>query len=84
MQNRFGGSIFNWTSLPTFASMLLFWLLALYVITRRPRSLVSLSAAGAMIGTPNPAMTDANGLASITAQANGQAGQYTEAATPGP
>lgn len=41
--------MFNWTSLPTFASMLLFWLLALYVLTRSPRSVVSLSASGAMI-----------------------------------
>src|SRR5438067_4492435 len=39
--------MFNWASLVTFAVMLLFWLLAAYVITRSPRSLVSLAAVGA-------------------------------------
>jgi hypothetical protein len=34
---------FNWYSLPTFAVMLLFWLLAAYVITRSPRSPASLA-----------------------------------------
>lgn len=39
--------MFNWYSLPTFGAMLLFWLLASYVLTRSPRSLVSLTASSA-------------------------------------
>ncbi|HTE85661.1 MAG TPA: hypothetical protein VK821_13100, partial [Dehalococcoidia bacterium] len=38
---------FNWATLPTFAVMLLFWLLAAYILTRGPRGLVSLAAAAA-------------------------------------
>jgi len=41
--------LFNWGTAPTFAVMLLFWLLAAYVLTRTPRSLVSLAAAGAEV-----------------------------------
>ncbi len=36
--------MFNWYSLPTFAAMLLFCALASYVLTRSPRSLLSLTA----------------------------------------
>ena len=42
--------MFNWSTAPTFGVMLLFWLLAAYVLTRTPCSLVSLSAAGAEVG----------------------------------
>jgi hypothetical protein len=38
-------------SLPTFATMLLYWLLASYVATRSPRSSVSLTATGALVAT---------------------------------
>jgi hypothetical protein len=41
--------MFNWYSLPTFAAMLLFWALAAYLLTRGPRSLVSLTAAGTQV-----------------------------------
>jgi len=41
--------LFNWGTAPTFAVMLLFWLLAAYVLTRTSRSLVSLAAAGAEV-----------------------------------
>jgi hypothetical protein len=43
--------VFNWASAPTFAAMLLFWLLAAYVLTRSPRSAISLTAVGAQVGT---------------------------------
>ena len=43
--------MFDWTSLPTFASMLLFWLLAAYVLTRSPRSAVSWTAVAAQLAT---------------------------------
>jgi N-terminal 7TM region of histidine kinase len=42
-------SAFNWYSLPTFAVMLLFWLLAAYVLTRSPRSPASLAGVCASI-----------------------------------
>ena len=41
--------MFNWATLPTFAVMLLFWMLAAYILTRGPRGLVSLAAAGAEV-----------------------------------
>ncbi|MEA2641212.1 MAG: hypothetical protein QOF51_2606 [Chloroflexota bacterium] len=44
-------AMFNWYSAPTLAAMLLFWLLAAYLVTRSPRSLVSLTAVGAEIAT---------------------------------
>ncbi len=43
--------MFNWFSLPTFAAMLLFWMLASYVLTRSPRSAVSATAVGAQVAT---------------------------------
>lgn len=43
----FNLAVFNWATLPTFAVMLLFWLLAAYILTRGPRGPVSLAAAGA-------------------------------------
>src|SRR5581483_19447 len=43
--------VFNWYSLPTFGSMLLFWALAAYVLTRSPRSAISLTAVGAQVAT---------------------------------
>ena len=43
--------MFNWFSAPTFASMLLFWVLGAYVLTRSPRSAVSLTAVGAQFAT---------------------------------
>ena len=43
--------MFNWYSAPTFAAMLLFWLLAAYVLTRSPRSPVSLAAVAAQVAT---------------------------------
>jgi hypothetical protein len=43
--------MFNWYTAPTFLVMLLFWLLAAYLLTRSARSLVSLVAAGACICT---------------------------------
>src|SRR5439155_4057253 len=44
-------TVFNWSSLPTFAAMLLFWLLAAYVLTRSPRSAISLTAVAAQVAT---------------------------------
>lgn len=41
--------MFNWYTLPTFAVMLLFWLLAAYVLTRSPRSGVSIAAVAAQV-----------------------------------
>lgn len=41
----------NWYSLPTFGAMLLFWLLGAYVLTRSPRSAVSLTAVAAQFAT---------------------------------
>ena len=48
--------MFNWLSAPTFAAMLLSWLLAAYVLTRSPSSRVSQVAAGALaaIGRETP------------------------------
>lgn len=43
--------MFNWYSVPTFGAMLLFWLLATYVITRSPRSPVALAAVAAQVAT---------------------------------
>ena len=43
--------MFNWASLPTFFAMLLFWLLAAYVLTRSPRSAISRLAVGAQVAT---------------------------------
>src|SRR5689334_2598860 len=43
--------MFNWYSAPTFGAMLLFWMLGAYVLTRSPRSAVSLTAAGAQFAT---------------------------------
>src|SRR5438309_7600772 len=43
--------MFNWFSAPTFASMLLFWVLGAYVLTRSPRSAISLTAVGAQFAT---------------------------------
>src|ERR1700693_2956569 len=43
--------MFNWSTPPTFAVMLLFWLLAAYVITRTPRSLISLAGVTAQVAT---------------------------------
>ena len=43
--------MFNWASAPTFLAMLLFWGLAAYLLTRSPRSRISLLAAGAQVGT---------------------------------
>src|SRR5579884_1687750 len=45
------GSMFNWHSAPTLGAMLLFWLLAAYVLTRSPRSPISLTAVGAQLAT---------------------------------
>jgi uncharacterized protein YuzE len=41
--------MFTWATAPTFAVMLLFWLLAAYVVTRSPRGLVPLAAVGAAV-----------------------------------
>ena len=41
----------NWYTAPTFLVMLLFWLLAAYLLTRSPKSLVSLVAVAACICT---------------------------------
>ena len=41
----------NWYSLPTLGAMLLFWLLAAYVLTRSPRSAISLTAVAAQVAT---------------------------------
>jgi hypothetical protein len=41
--------MFNWATLPTFTAMLLFWLLAAYLLTRSPRSAISLTAVGAQV-----------------------------------
>jgi hypothetical protein len=46
-----GETLFNWYSAPTFAAMLLFWVLGAYVLTRSPRSAVSLTAVGAQFAT---------------------------------
>lgn len=43
--------MFNWYAAPTFAAMLCFWLLACYVLTRSPRSALTLAAVGAQIAT---------------------------------
>jgi hypothetical protein len=43
--------MFNWYSAPTFGAMLLFWMLGAYVLTRSPRSSVSLTATGAQFAT---------------------------------
>src|SRR5688572_22966431 len=43
--------MFNWASVPTFLAMLLFWLLAAYVLTRSPRSAISLVAVAAQVAT---------------------------------
>jgi hypothetical protein len=43
--------MFNWLSLPTFAAMLLFWMLAAYVLTRSPRSAISATAVAAQAAT---------------------------------
>src|SRR5687767_7365923 len=51
VQSARGTCMFTWTSLPTFAAMLLFWLLAAYVLTRSPRSAVSWTAVAAQIAT---------------------------------
>lgn len=40
---------FNWYTAPTFGVMLLFWLLASYVLTRSPRSFISLTAVAAQV-----------------------------------
>jgi hypothetical protein len=41
--------MFNWSTAPTFAVMLVFWLLAAYILTRGPRGPVSLVAAAAEV-----------------------------------
>ncbi len=41
--------MFNWATAPTFAVMLLFLLLATYILTRSPRHAVSLAAVGAAV-----------------------------------
>src|SRR5688572_6220593 len=41
--------MFNWLTAPTFAAMLLFWMLAAYVLTRSPRSAVSAAAVAAQV-----------------------------------
>lgn len=41
--------MFNWHSLPTFGTMLLYCMLAVYMVTRGPRSLVSLTAIAAQV-----------------------------------
>jgi hypothetical protein len=43
--------VFNWYSAPAFAAMLLFWVLGAYVLTRSPRSAISLTAVGAQFAT---------------------------------
>lgn len=43
--------MFNWYSAPTFGAMVLFWLLAAYVLTRSPRSPISLAAVAALAST---------------------------------
>jgi len=43
--------LFNWFSAPTFLAMLLFWILGGYVLTRSPRSAISLTAVGAQFAT---------------------------------
>src|SRR5687767_12760124 len=43
--------MFNWVSFPTFAAMVLFWMLAAYILTRSPRSAVSATAVGAQVAT---------------------------------
>ena len=43
--------MFNWYSAPTFAGMLLFWLLAAYIVTRSPRGPISLAAVAAQVAT---------------------------------
>ena len=41
--------MFNWYSLPSLVAMLLFWMLAAYVLTRSPRSLTALTAVAAQV-----------------------------------
>ncbi len=41
--------MFNWYSAPTFAGMLLLWVMACYVLTRSPRSLVASTAVAAQV-----------------------------------
>ncbi|MBM2811699.1 MAG: hypothetical protein HW416_2458 [Chloroflexi bacterium] len=43
--------MFNWYSLPSFGAMLLFWVLAAYILTRSPRGLIPLTAFGAQAAT---------------------------------
>ncbi len=43
--------MFNWYAAPTFAAMLLFWILGAYVFTRSPLSAVSLTAVAAQFAT---------------------------------
>src|SRR5438552_18963890 len=43
--------MFNWYALPTFGAMFLFWMLGAYVLTRSPRSAISLTAVGAQFAT---------------------------------
>jgi hypothetical protein len=43
--------MFNWYSAPTFVGMLLFWLLATYVLTRTPVSSISVATAATQVAT---------------------------------
>jgi hypothetical protein len=43
--------MFNWSTVPTLAAALLFWLLAAYVLTRGPRNVISLAAVVAVAST---------------------------------
>jgi hypothetical protein len=43
--------MFNWETVPIFAVMLLFWLLACYLLMRSPRGLLPLTAAAALVAT---------------------------------
>ena len=42
--------MFNWYSAPTFGAMLVFWLLAAYILTRSPRGAISLLAVATQVG----------------------------------
>jgi hypothetical protein len=48
---RGAGTLFNWSTTPTFAAALLFWLLATYVLTRSRREAVSVAAFVALAST---------------------------------
>lgn len=51
IQARCEQVMFNWSTAPTFAAMLLFWLLAVYILTRSRRNAISIAAVAATAAT---------------------------------